>query len=93
MVARLRAQSAQLADLLKAKTDKAGGRGGGAYVAKPLETIDTAERDEHGLLVLQREVMKRARPACGARCERTHLSRFPHAAQNKMTRWTTCRSW
>ena len=30
------------------------------FEAKPLETIDTAERDEHGLLVLQREVMKRA---------------------------------
>jgi hypothetical protein len=57
MVARLRTQSAQLAQLLKQKTATPGKPG---FEAKPLETIDTAERDEHGLLVLQREVMKRA---------------------------------
>jgi hypothetical protein len=66
MVARLRTQSTQLAELLKLKTATSG-KGGGSFVAKPLETIDTAERDEHGLLVLQREVMKRARPVLPTR--------------------------
>jgi len=88
MVARLRTQSSQLAELLKLKTATPGK--GGAFEAKPLETIDTAERDEHGLLVLQREVMKRTRLARNEPCA-PHLRLAP-SLQNKTMRWTTCRA-
>ena len=60
MVSRLKTQSSQLAQLLKQRQLTGSASGSGAAGAKPLETIDTAERDEHGLLVLQQDIIKRA---------------------------------
>ena len=62
MIARLRTHIAQLTDLLSRKdapSRAAGGSAAGAGAAdeRPRETLETAERDELGLLVLQREVL------------------------------------
>ena len=62
MVARLKTHSAQLTELLARKdapARAAGGAAAGAGVAdeRPRETLETAERDELGLLVLQRDVI------------------------------------
>lgn len=60
MIARLRTHSAQLTDLLSRKDAPARALTGGAGAAaeeRPRETLETAERDELGLLVLQRDVL------------------------------------
>jgi hypothetical protein len=62
MVARLRTHIAQLTDLLSRKDAPARAAGGPAAGAsapdqRPQETLETAERDELGLLVLQRDVL------------------------------------
>jgi len=57
MVARLRTHSAQLAELLRPSTSAAQQP---ALESRGVETLETAERDELGLLVLQRQVMQGA---------------------------------
>ena len=62
MVARLKTHNTQLTELLSRKdapARAAGGAAAGAPVAdeRPRETLETAERDELGLLVLQRDVI------------------------------------
>ena len=62
MTARLRTHIAQLTDLLSRKDAPARAAGGpaagaGAADERPRETLETAERDELGLLVLQRDVL------------------------------------
>lgn len=73
MVARLRTHAQQLGKLVQTRKAVLKEPGGAAATGahQPRETLETAERDELGLLVLQRQIIQGARVCTGMRSQTT----------------------